>query len=127
MLAPPELEKVHPLGKAPLLGITPAGKEDEMVLAESGFIAQYLCEHFGKGMRLVPERWEGAEGQGDDGMGKVGGETEEWMRWMYYLHYVEGSLMPPLGVGLVISSMSLLLSPVALPVLFPLCSSSSLL
>jgi glutathione S-transferase len=26
--------------------------------------------------------------------GKVGGETEEWMRYRYFMHYVEGSLMP---------------------------------
>ena len=99
LFAPPDLEKVHPLGKAPLVGLTfPNQGEKETILAESGFIAQYLCEHFGQGTHLVPPRYEaGREGQ-------AGGETEAWMRWQHLLHYVEGSLMPPLLVALVLNS-----------------------
>lgn len=99
MFAPPELEKVHPLGKSPVVVITPPGEGAEpIVLAESGHMANYLCEHFPEGRRLVPQKWkEGMEG-------KIGGETEAWLRNQYFLHYSEGSLMPYLLLGLVIGS-----------------------
>jgi len=69
------------------------------VLAESGFITQYLSEHFGQDTTMMPKRWkEGREGQ-------VGGETEEWLRWQYFLHFVEGSLMPILTVAMILGIM----------------------
>lgn len=96
-LAPPELEKIHPLGKSPLITIT-TSDGDSKVLAESGFIMQYLCEHFGKGKSLVPKRWkDGQEGQ-------LGGETEEWMRFQYTLYYSEGSFMPYAWLHLILST-----------------------
>ncbi|PTB38414.1 uncharacterized protein TrAFT101_011479 [Trichoderma asperellum] len=98
MFAPPELEQVHPLGKSPVLVITPPSEGAEpIVLAESGHMANYLCEHFSEGRHLVPQKWkEGMEG-------KIGGETEAWLRNQYFLHYSEGSLMPYLVLSLVIS------------------------
>ncbi|KAH6839585.1 hypothetical protein B0I37DRAFT_237446 [Chaetomium sp. MPI-CAGE-AT-0009] len=102
MRAPPELTKLHPLGKSPLVSITlpnptdPA-KEKQIVLAESGVIAQYLTEHFGRATSLLPKRYlDGHEGQ-------VGAETDEWMRYQYFLQYPEGSLMPPILVSLILS------------------------
>lgn len=98
--APPELEKVHPLGKSPAIGITFPGQEKETVLVESGFIAQYLCEHFAHGTKIaVPPRYRPGE------EGKPGGETEAWMRYQYLLHYAEGSLMPPFTVALLLNVM----------------------
>lgn len=101
MLAPPELEKIHPLGKSPVIGVwppgAPAGSEPAVVVAESGNICEYLVDHFGKGTTLEPPRWK--EGQ----EGKVGGETEAYLRYRYYMHYAEGTLMPNLVMGLVIS------------------------
>lgn len=99
MLAPKELEAVHPLGKSPVIEVTPAGGSaaDAVKLAESGFIVQYLCDHFPEGARLVPPRWKpGRENT-------VGGETDAWMRYSYLLHYVEGSLFPVLTMTLVLS------------------------
>ena len=95
MLAPPELKEIHPLGKSPLVTIsTPSAAP--LVLAESSFIVEYLIDHFGP--RFAPARYEsGKEGQ-------VGGETEAWVRYRYYMHYAEGSLMPYLLVGLLLSS-----------------------
>ncbi|EWG49815.1 hypothetical protein FVEG_09203 [Fusarium verticillioides 7600] len=102
MMAPPELQKVHPLGKSPVIQIKPAGAAEDaepITLAESGFITQYLAENVPEGKKLVPQRWkEGMEG-------KIGGETEAWMRYQYYLHYCEGTLMPPLVMALVISAL----------------------
>ena len=100
-LAPPELAQVHTLGKSPVVSITPPGEGAEpLMLAESAFISSYLCDHFPEGKRLVPQKWkEGKEGQ-------FGGETEEWLRYEFLMHYAEGSLMPPLVMSLVFTSKS---------------------
>jgi glutathione S-transferase len=73
MLAPPALRAVHPLGKAPVV-VT----EDGLALAESGAVIETLNERYGNG-RLAP-----AAG------------TPEALRYRYWLHYAEGSAMPPL-------------------------------
>ena len=87
MLAPPELKEIHPLGKSPVITVASsatAGKH--LTIAESGNIIGYLIKHFGTD--LQPPQWK------DGHEGDVGGETEEWLRYQYYLHYTEGSLMP---------------------------------
>jgi len=78
MLAPPELRKVHPLGKSPVV-TTDAG----LVLAESGAIIETVIERYGQG-RLSP-----AAG------------SEQALRYRYWLHYAEGSVMPPLLLKLI--------------------------
>lgn len=96
MLAPPELKEIHPLGKSPLLTVEVEGTSAPLVLAESANIVEYLVEHYGN--RLVPKQYrDGKDGQ-------VGGETEEWMRYRYYMHYAEGTLMPYLIVKLLLNS-----------------------
>jgi glutathione S-transferase len=77
MLAPPELRVVHPLGKSPV--IEDAGD----VIAETGAIVEYLVEKYSGG-RLVP-----AAG------------TPERLRYRYWLHFAEGTAMPPLLLKLV--------------------------
>lgn len=77
MLAPPELRAVHPLGKAPVV------EDGELVLAESGAIAEYLADRYGAGMLIPPHG------------------TPERLRCNYWLHYAEGSAMPPLLLKLV--------------------------
>ena len=77
MLAPPELKAVHPLGKSPVID------DDGTVVAESGAIVEYLVDVHGGG-RLKP-----APG------------TPEARRYSYWLHFAEGSLMPPLLVALI--------------------------
>ncbi|KAJ7270097.1 glutathione S-transferase [Mycena haematopus] len=80
-----ELKAIHPLGKSPVVTI------GDMTLAESALIVEYLCEHFGP--NLIPTKWKpGCEG-------KVGGETAEYMRHRYFMHFCEGSLMPLLLVS----------------------------
>ena len=80
MLAPPELLQVHPLGKSPV--ITDEGN----TLAESGAIIEYLLARFGPGNqgRLKPEPG-----------------TPEALRFTYWLHFAEGSAMPPLLLKLI--------------------------
>ncbi len=77
MLAPPSLRAVHPLGKSPVI------TEGEVTIAESGAVVEYLVSRHGGG-RLVPQ----------DG-------TPERLRYTYWLHYAEGSAMPPLLLRLV--------------------------
>lgn len=77
MLAPPELRQVHPLGKSPVI------TDDAVTVAESGAITEYLLDTYGNG-RLRP-----APG------------TEERRRFTYWLHYAEGSAMPPLLLSLI--------------------------
>jgi glutathione S-transferase len=83
MLAPPELRAVHPLGKSPV--ITDGG----LTLAESGAITEYLIDRYGGG-RLKPETG-----------------TEEYLRYIYWLHYAEGSAMPPLLMKLIFDRLPL--------------------
>lgn len=92
--ADPELKKIHPLGKAPVVGIEAPGAKP-IVLAESGLITEYFTEHFAP--HLAPKRY--AEGKEGPGL-----ETESWLRYHHYLHYAEGSLMPPLVMNLVTNS-----------------------
>jgi glutathione S-transferase len=47
-LAPAELKKIHPLGKSPVI------KDGDRVVAESGFIIDYLIEKYGKNKNLKP-------------------------------------------------------------------------
>ncbi|WP_350016585.1 glutathione S-transferase [Rhodanobacter sp. IGA1.0] len=77
MLAPPELRTVHPLGKSPVI------TDGELTLAESGAIIEYLADRYGAGV-LIP-----AHG------------TPARLRCNYWLHYAEGSAMPPLLLKLV--------------------------
>lgn len=96
-LAPPSLKAIHPLGKSPVISVKNPAGGDNIVVAESGLITEYLAEHFdGEAKGLVPKRWTpGMEG-------KVGGETESWRRYKYFLHYSEGSLMGYLIVALIV-------------------------
>jgi glutathione S-transferase len=97
-LAPPELKKVHGLGKSPVLSVTAPRSDEVVVIAESGNIVEYVLDHWGKESTLLPKRYK--EGQ----EGKVGGETEEWLRFRYYMHYAEGSLMILMVLKIVVNS-----------------------
>ncbi len=85
MLAPPELKRIHPLGKSPVI------TDDGATIAETGLICEYLCDRYGEG-RLAPAKSSGVD-------------SPERLRWLYWLHYAEGSAMPPLLLGLVFGAM----------------------
>lgn len=94
MLAPVSLRQVHPLGKSPVI------TDGDLTLAESGAIVEYLVDRYGNG-RLKP----------------VLG-TPEHLRYTYWLHYAEGSAMPPLLLKLIFdqidkSSMPFFVRPIA--------------
>ena len=82
LLAPPGLKLVHPLGKSPVID------DDGKVVAETGNIVTYLCQRCDPGRRLAPAF-----------------DDEARTRWTYWMHYAEGSAMPPLVMKLVFSVM----------------------
>ncbi|MCW2291451.1 glutathione S-transferase [Pseudomonas sp. BIGb0408] len=93
MLAPPELRAVHPLGKSPVV------TDGDLTLAESGAIIDYLANRHGPA--LLPPA-----------------DSPERLRCNYWLHYAEGSAMPPLLLKLVFdkvenSPMPFFVKPVA--------------
>lgn len=110
LLAPPELKKIHPLGKSPVITLERPGKK-KITLAESAVIIEYLCEHFG-GDKLIPKKFENEEEakEAKGGEDEIGEESEGWMRYRYLMHYAEGSLMPFLVMQLVMDRMHLPLS-----------------
>ncbi|KIW04806.1 uncharacterized protein PV09_03991 [Verruconis gallopava] len=96
LLAPKELQEIHPLGKSPVINIeTPSGASK--VVAESGVIVDYICKHFGP--QLIPKEYPAGKEN------EVGAETEAFSRYNYFLQYAEGSLMPPLLIYLVFSQL----------------------
>src|ERR1700691_3236160 len=86
MLAPSDLKRVHTLGKSPV--IEDHGKK----FAETGLVVEYLVESYGPD--LAPSR-----------------DSELYWRYKYWLHYAEGSLMPPLLLKLIIDRLGLLALP----------------
>jgi len=75
-LAPPELTKVHRLGKSPVI------TDGNRTLIESGAIIDYLIRRYGKG-RLQPAP-----------------ESPEYDEYQQWLHYAEGSAMLPMMLNL---------------------------
>ena len=91
MFAPPSLKAIHPLGKSPL--IVDAGN----VIAETGAIIEYLVEKADGRLGPPPHR-------------------DAILRYRHFLHYAEGSLMPPLLVLLVIGRLGILGRPARKPI-----------
>jgi glutathione S-transferase len=75
--APPSLREIHPLGKSPVIS------DGALTLAESGAIIEYLADKH-TDARLAPA---------------LG--TPERVRYLYWLHYAEGSAMPLLLLKLI--------------------------
>jgi glutathione S-transferase len=81
-LAPASLRAIHPLGKSPII------EDGSLRLAETGAIVDYLVDRYGK--ELEPSQ-----------------TNEAHWRYRYWLHYAEGSLMPPLLMKLVVNRLGL--------------------
>ena len=82
MLAPPELRRVHPLGKSPVI------EDGGQVIAETAAILEYLVEKA-------------------DGRLGAPSHREDALRYRHFMHYAEGSMMPPLLVKLVLGRVPL--------------------
>ena len=77
MLAPASLRAIHPLGKSPVI------TDDGVTVAETGAIIEYLMDRYDDG-RFVPVK-----------------NTPDFLKYRYFMHYAEGSLMPILVMMLV--------------------------
>ncbi len=77
MLAPASLRAVHPLGKSPVI------TDGDKTIAETGAIVEYLIGTYGDG-RLIPPAG-----------------SAERLQYSYWIHYAEGSAMPPLVMKLI--------------------------
>lgn len=83
MLAPKSLKGVHPLGKSPVIS------DGDVTVAESGAIIEYLAHVYGNGENpMVPPAGTAAQRE-----------------CTFWLHYAEGSLMPPMLLRLVFEKM----------------------
>ncbi len=86
MLAPPELKRIHPLGKSPVIQ---DGDDGDRVIAETGAIVEYLVDK-ADGRLGAPASRDGA------------------LAYRFWLHYAEGSMMPPLLLKLVLARIPVL-------------------
>jgi glutathione S-transferase len=77
--APEALKAIHPIGKAPVI------RDGDMVLAESGAIVDYIVHRHGGGRLAVPPM------------------AAEYPRYLYWMHFAEGSLMSLMLIVLVLS------------------------
>jgi len=83
IMAPASLRKIHALGKSPVI----TDDKTDVTLAESGAIIEYLIDTYANG-QFKPKK-----------------EDAAYWDYVYWMHYAEGSLMPPLLVSLVITKM----------------------
>ena len=90
MLAPPELKRIHPLGKSPVIEDLDA--DGGRVVAETGAIVEYLVEKA-------------------DGKLGTPAHRDAALRYRFWLHYAEGSMMPPLLLKLVLGRIPLMGKP----------------
>lgn len=83
MLSPPELWKVSPTGAAPVI------TEGDVVLAESGAIVEYILAKHGGG-RLAH-----------------GPDHADFARYLYWLHFANGTLQPVMGRNMILGRLNL--------------------
>ena len=88
-LAPPELLKVHRLGKSPVITDGPN------TIIESGAILEYIVRKYGKG-KLAPAE-----------------SSPDWPRYLQLMHYAEGSAMLPVMLKLYTSRLGEAGAPLA--------------
>ena len=85
-LAPPELRRIHPMGKSPVV------VDGETAVAESGAILEYLATTYG------------GHAQGELAHLQPAPGTPEWLPVRYWMHFAEGSIMNWLVMKLVFLS-----------------------
>ncbi|MFN3933305.1 glutathione S-transferase family protein [Parvibaculum sp.] len=75
-LAPDSLKAIHPLGKSPVI------TDNGTTVAESGAIVEYLVRKYGRDKLMPPE------------------DSPDFISYLHWLHYAEGSAMLPLMLAL---------------------------
>ena len=79
-LAPPELKKIHPTGKSPVI------EHDGRAIAETGAILEYLVGQHGGALAPDPA-------------------SADYLRYKYWVHAAEGSYTAPLMLSLILGRM----------------------
>ena len=79
MLAPAEYKALHPLGAAPVI------TDDGLVLAESGAIMEYVIAKYGAGRFAVSP------------------DEANYADYLYWFHFVNGTLQPGAGRSMLLS------------------------
>ena len=92
MRAPPELKRIHPLGKSPIV------EDQGRAIVETGAVVEYLVEK--------------AEGR----LGPPA-NRDAVLRYRQFVHYAEGSMMPPLFGLLIVNRLGMLGKPARAPIL----------
>jgi glutathione S-transferase len=77
--APPAMKALHALGKSPVI------TDDGLQLAESGAIVEYIVRRYGNGALVPPV------------------DSPQFTRYLYWMHFAEGSLMSLMLIALVLS------------------------
>lgn len=102
MQAPPELKAIHPLGKSPVI------TDADFKIAESAAILEYLAYTY------AADLW----------MPNLG--TKEGLRCNYWMHYAEGSAMPPLFLKFIFQRIEASAGPFFIkPIVKMICSKVS--
>lgn len=83
ILAPPEFKALHPMGAAPVI------TDGDVVLAESGAVVEYIIAKHGGG-RLAP-----------------GPDHPDFTFYLYWFHFVNGTLQPAMGRTMVLRRLGL--------------------
>lgn len=82
-LAPQSLRDIFPLGRSPVLTIQANEQSEPIVLAESGAIVEYLCQQYNEKQLCV------------------NADENVFKGYLFWMHFTEGTLMPPLIANLV--------------------------
>ena len=83
MLAPPELRALHPSGTAPII------TDDDLVLAESGAIIDYIVMKHG------------------DGLLAFGPAHPNFAQYLYWFHFANATLQPYMGRNMILGQLYL--------------------
>ncbi len=79
-LAPPELKKIHPLGKSPVV------EHDGQIIAETGAIMEYLVDQHGGALAPPPD-------------------AQNYQQYKYWMHAAEGSYASVMVMSLLLNRM----------------------
>jgi glutathione S-transferase len=83
MLAPADYKALHPMGTAPVL------TDGDVVLAESGAVAEYIIAKYGRG-RL-----------------KLSADHRDFAQFLYWFHFANGTLQPNMGRLMILNRLKL--------------------
>jgi glutathione S-transferase len=83
MLAPPEYKALHPIGAAPVI------TDDDLVLAESGAVVEYIVGKYGNG-RLTPTSGH-----------------RDFSHFLYWFHFANGTLQANMGRNMILNRLKL--------------------